>query len=287
MSRRTFVFGDMHGRHDSLARLLEHAGIIDDAGTRISDETVISIGDLINVTSMDQKMDEEIVRLSDEWVDLWIIGNHEAPLLWPHISFRGFWPTQVLRTEVNRRVMSGRIVPCDIVGHTLLTHAGIAEDFEFESADEADAAIFDVWANYNRYAYAKMGGYTTYEGYFDFGIPKGMLLDGVSDSRGGRAPVGGILWADWDEPKNRRFNQVMGHTPIKNGPELKEFPEDGTWHLNIDSAVKKGLLPSGVWLDENGDILEIVTPSVGDEFFSGEGEVEIMPGIREGDDNED
>lgn len=263
---RTFVVPDIHGRPDSLEALLLHAGVITEDGTRIRELEfecsgvfepfqVISIGDLLNATLSDVNGDEACL-LKSHWFDKLILGNHESGYVFENMGFNGYYPAPHLRDQYNQYVQSGHVVPSMLVGDTLLTHAGVHAFFEFGTALEAHVMIQDVWANYREYS-------ANWDEKFYFSdnieIPKALLLDAVSSKRGGGVPFGGILWADWAEPKNASFSQVMGHTPIKAGPVLTTYYGEDIFHLNIDCGAKKGLTPWGVWLDSDGRIDHVVT----------------------------
>lgn len=252
----TFVVPDIHGRIESLENLLLSAGVIDLDGERITDHQVVSIGDLANATLMDQNGDEACLLTARTWFDKLILGNHEAGYVFDGMSFNGYYPAPHLKSLYNSFYLDRFVVPALLVGNTLLSHAGVHEYYAFESAVEAYEAIWDVWENYREYS----EDYTQ-KFYFpeNVEIPKALLLDGVSSKRGGNVPMGGILWSDWGEKKNTKFSQVVGHTPIKDGPVWTRYWSKGIYTLNIDCAAKKGLTPWGVWLDADGDVLELVT----------------------------
>lgn len=255
---RTFVFGDIHGRYESLIRLLEAAGIVED-GKRVSDEyQVVSIGDLANVVAVDVNGDKEcLTALKDGLIDIALIGNHEAPLVFPTMNFSGFYRDPEIAAVYNHLERMGKLTCSMVIGETLLTHAGVHRFFDFQSAEEAHREIALVYGNWSRYN-------DDNEVKFHFPnaveIPKYMVLDAVSSKRGGGYPMGGILWADYDEPKNKHFSQIFGHTPTSKGPVYTEWQGTGIFHINIDTAAKKGLLPTGVWLDEDGRIEDYVRP---------------------------
>lgn len=271
---RYFVVPDLHGDGDALVSLLRAAGLSDDLGEPVGreDVMVISVGDLISGTARDWDADEDILRRAEPLVDVWIAGNHDAVYLlgFPHLDFNGFSPNPNIAAAVARWAKTGRVAPCARVGGTLISHAGVGRDFDFATAQEAQDAIERVWADPHDYIETRVRSARYVPGrVLTFGsgdrareVPAGMLLDGITDSRGGRAPYGGILWADWDEPKNPRFSQVVGHTAIAGGPVLAQRLRDGTFAVNIDTGVGKGGSPVGVWLDGEGEIIDFVT---GDE----------------------
>lgn len=273
---KTFVVPDIHGRYESLRALLYEAGCINDDDRR-TDEfewdflvrdgadpdrldkrcfRVVSIGDLANATHMDVNGDEQCLQKVVDWFDFLILGNHESGYLFDNMGFSGYYPAPHLKSLYNSLYRQGYIKPAVLVGQTLLTHAGVHEYYDFQSADEAYEAIYDVWENYSEYR-------DDYSQKFYFGrdieIPKALLLDGVSSKRGGSVPMGGILWSDWGEAKNTNFSQVVGHTPIKEGPVMTTYHSKGIFTLDIDCAAKKGLRPWGVWLDEFGVVQELIT----------------------------
>jgi hypothetical protein len=254
-----FVFGDMHGRWDCLEALLQEAGILDNHGQRISDDMVISIGDLINATVMDVNNDEEILRRSEGVVDYWILGNHEACYSYPHLAFNGFSPNPVIKTLYFEWLHKGKLVPAVSIANTLLTHAGVNKVFDFGSAEDAFDAIWDLWINYYEYANPIVGGSTSLSSDLWWGMSPSTLLDGIGSIRGGRSQIGGILWDDWSQPKNTRFSQIVGHTPHKEGPVLHRYLGSNVFTLNIDTAAKRGLSPWGVWVNSSGEIEDFVS----------------------------
>lgn len=252
----TFVFGDIHGRYESLIGLLKAAEILDENEERISDELVVSIGDLANVVQVDVNGDKECLRLLHEGkIDLSIVGNHEAGLIFPSMSFNGFYRDPEIQAVYNHLEREGKLAMSLLVGETLLTHAGIHKFFDFKSPQEAHEAITEVYENWS-----DLNNNNEERFYFEkqIEIPKYMIFDAVSGKRGGSYPMGGILWADWDEPKNNNFSQIFGHTPTSKGPIETHWRGTGVFHWNIDTAAKKGLLPCGVWLDEDGRITSVV-----------------------------
>jgi len=264
-----FVFGDMHGRWDFLEKLLQAAGIVDEDGDLAMDDIVVGVGDLINGTFMDTNNDTEIIERAKDYVDYWVVGNHDAVYSHPHLSFQGFTPSPVLQTEYNTWMRSGKLVPAVCVANTLITHAGVNAAFNFQTAGEAFDAITDVWEHYYEIANPVPGGSTPLGGepwqFKGRRYDRATLVDGIGFDRGGRAAVAGILWDDWSQPKNTNFSQVVGHTPIKSGPVLHRHLGSNEFTLNIDVGAKKGLTPYGVWINEVGEIESFVTVEVDDE----------------------
>lgn len=265
---RTLVLPDLHGNHEYLESLLIQSGALV-GGHRSKDIEVISIGDLINGTEEDQDDDAFICQLAQKWIDKIIIGNHETHLLNTCIStFEGAYESPFVQTEMNRLERQGKFVPALLIGDTLLTHAGVHADFMFPTATDAFMAIWDSFQNYweyiediknKRIVYSTKDAYRfTKKKHNDILVPRGALLDGVSTYRDGQEDRGGILWADHDEPKSRRFSQIFGHTPKLDGPILTRSIGTNVFSLNIDSGAKSGKLPWAVMVDEYGELVEFI-----------------------------
>lgn len=268
----TFVTPDIHGRPESLRALLWAAGVIDENGVRLPTKTLfnvpaefmsISLGDLANGVLKDANGDEECLLRADRdnWFDLLIMGNHEGGYIFDNLGFDGYVPVPPVKSLYRSMYMRGKVVPAALVGNTLLTHAGVVEEFQFITAREAFRAIMDVWERYNNSV-----NYDEKWEFARYGIPKPLILEAVAKKRGGNAPFGGILWADWREPKNFNFSQVHGHTPMPEGPVKTNFISNGTYTLNLDAGAKGGMEPWGVWLDAMGDVVEFVKADLGRDW---------------------
>lgn len=248
---RTFVVGDIHGRIHSLEKLLRKAQVINKAGKRrekMGECRIVSIGDLANAVLVDLNGDEECLKIAPEWFDVLLVGNHESGYVVPGMGFGGYYEAPHLKSLYNAYVRDGLVQPCLTIGNTLITHAGVVKEFDFADAGEARMAIREVWDDRNNEGADRITGHEAF------------LLRGVGRHRGGYMPFGGFLWSHWTEPKNRNFNQVVGHTTC--GPDLWTHKE-GTWALNIDSDVRRGQSVTGVWLDDEGQVEEIVTAKLG------------------------
>lgn len=253
----TFVVPDVHGRWTAVEMLLKKA--VEQARLRGQDYQIVSIGDLCNGTEIDQDNDSECLLKGQDIFTKLIMGNHESGYIFPNMGFGGYYEAPHVASMYRRLFHQGFVVPCLRLGNTLLSHAGVHAYFDFEDAEDAEAAIQDVWENYNRYRDDMTEKFCFTVDRQGIEIPKALLLDGVTKTRKGSSPIGGLIWADWSEPKNIRFSQVMGHTPIKQGPITTTYEGTGVFHLNIDAGAKGGLNPWGVWLDSDGRILEFVT----------------------------
>lgn len=238
----TFIVSDIHGDFAQLWSLLNKVGLIDDEENRTElgqNTRIISIGDLANATLKDIVSDELCLRAAPNWFDDLIVGNHESPYLWNSHDFNGYYPNPFLRSLYNNFYRCGFAKPAILIGNTLITHAGFAFK-DCETAQEAFNVIEYVRVNYP-------------------GTDKDFIFDAVGRHRGGRAYIGGIFWSDWNERKNKKFSQIVGHTPQLDGvPKLYERSSNDTFTLNIDTGVKAGGSPTGVWLDDAGKIIDII-----------------------------
>ncbi|HSG91169.1 MAG TPA: metallophosphoesterase [Pseudomonadales bacterium] len=64
---RVVAFGDVHGDHDALVRLLTHAGVIDETGAWIGGHThLVSLGDLLDRGPDSRTVMDLLMRLQDE-----------------------------------------------------------------------------------------------------------------------------------------------------------------------------------------------------------------------------
>ncbi len=237
----TFVVSDIHGNYGALWSLLNQQGLVDDTEerTELGKETfIVSIGDLLNAVLEDVTGDELCASVAETWFDKLIIGNHEWPYLYDTAGFAGYYPHPPLRMLYNMWRRQGFAVPALLVGDTLLTHAGWAFK-TYEHAHDTYAAIMHAWETYPDNDQAQ-------------------IFEAVGYARGGFAPNGGILWSDFrSEPKHKGFSQVVGHTPMPEGPILYERSSNGTFTLNIDCGCKGGGVPAGVWLDDEGQIVKL------------------------------
>jgi len=257
-----FLIPDLHGRPIALRALLFEAGIIDDEGQRVNrDDLVVSIGDLLNGTLKDNEGDKESLRLSDDWIDVLIVGNHEIEYIFPDMgmSFAGYYPDQDIISQYRSLYFQGKVVPALLFGETLVTHAGVIEYFDFPTALDAYDEINYAWQNLVRLTSSQEGEHYTFEfNGQESTLPVETLITAVSEDRGGAWPYAGILWSDWKEPKNTNFNQIVGHTPVKSGPVMHQHMGRGTFTLNIDCSAKSGADPVGAWISDDGFVLSYV-----------------------------
>jgi len=194
---KIFLISDCHGNIDGLLRALESKKIIDKHGNRQLERRhqVISIGDLANCVADSFDGDMACLGLVGNVIDSMLIGNHEMPYLDPENSFSGFRHFTELQHKINQLLDADLIGAAVLHDKTLISHAGLSAQLmsREDNAEYAFARIEDHWnaRNWN-YSWFNAVGY----------------------ARGGRHPIGGILWCDFDrEFLPTRFPQIVGHTP--------------------------------------------------------------------------
>ena len=222
----TFVVPDAHGAHEQVGRLLERAGIIDAIGRRVNhDVRVVQLGDLCNCTFNSIEDDLRCLERIGDWIDVYLVGNHEHPYFGGP-PFAGFHRNHRIDERLMELSHASVVQPSIAVDGVLVTHAGVSTRDGYTTADEADRNLRERWE----------------------ARPQGRPFSRIGSSRGGWDVRGGPLWADWSEPKCRKFSQVVGHTPGKEprwrGAPLRAQP----FLLCLDVGGKRGTELVGAWL---------------------------------------
>lgn len=231
-----FVIADAHGNADQVRGLLEQEGLPRPG------VAVVQLGDLANCVGDSEADDLEALDLVGGPIDLMLVGNHEHP----HFggpAFSGFWPHLTVKHRLHRLNAAGLIQPSFVVpghGHNagiLVTHAGVTsamnepthpEEGPWTTAEDADEELRWAWHSDPRYR----------------------VFSAIGPERGGRDGGGGILWADWREPKTPLFRQLVGHTV---GRDIRR-----KWRATcIDLGGGKGDRIAGAWI-VNGRIRVVV-----------------------------
>lgn len=232
-----YVIGDVHGNFANLRNLLLSIGAINEDNERINKDSlkVYCSGDLID-GAVNRDGDLLILDYAAEWFDKVAIGNHE----WAFLGGPNFGGARSKDRELMRRllVLERRklYVPAFMVENFLVVHAGLADRWGFRTEADALDAINFVW--------------DISESDED-DVP---MLDWIGPKRAGKwaNDTGGIFWLDWSESRNKKINQIVGHSTITSGPVSVEYPNEGTIHWNIDVGGKYGYGLGGV-LIENGE----------------------------------
>jgi hypothetical protein len=250
-----FVVADAHGHHELVTGLMKQEGLIDDSLARVTDDVVVQIGDLCNCVGRSIDDDLACLELAPEWFDVLLIGNHEHPYFGGP-RFDGFWRDPQVEHAI-RRLPWQAAFP---VGEFLVTHAGLGSSWGIAS-DGAKGAAWIVNNEWER------------------NPGRHPFFAQIGRDRGGLDESGGILWADWQEPKSTAgFSQIVGHTPgvvfrvqgqparIKDMKALgrdaddarfvdgrpEGFEPDEPFVLCIDLGGKHGERIGGAWIRETG-----------------------------------
>jgi hypothetical protein len=186
-SGRAFVVADAHGRHDLVEALLEQEGLLGDRNGTLT----IQLGDLCNCVASSIGADQECLRRAPEWFDVYLVGNHEHPYF-DEPAFSGYWRDPEILHLLRHYAARGLIRPCIEVGGVLVTHAGLTSRWGAlcETAEEAAAWLTTEWGSRTN----------------------AFVFSAIGRDRGGWDRSGGVLWADWREPKRGAFKQLVGHT---------------------------------------------------------------------------
>ena len=229
---KTLVIGDVHGDIWGLQGLLQSTGAIAADGTRNEGWRIIQLGDLIHGGRSDDPHSDDIgaLSLSLDVCDVLLLGNHELPHAYPWADFprfAGMHPMMSGTSSLLRKASSRMKVATSVEGW-LITHAGVASSFASGLPDHApDAAEF-----LNR-GFAERAASTV----------RVDLFDAVGRARGGREPVGGIFWLDWEDlcdQADTPWSQIVGHSPVKNHT-WRPFPERSPcsrhWCIDVGAAL--------------------------------------------------
>jgi hypothetical protein len=249
--KRTLVVGDVHGHHDRLQALLEQEGIIsfnqEKGGFYRNPELdvrVVHIGDIIQVDDEQAVNDETTLTYAfrHDWINDFIIGNHDRAIVDPKHAFQGFAPPLSTVTHmIMEMINKGRYVLASAAHGFLLTHAGLAPAQKFPNMPATTDPV-EMAAHLNSLDGPALLG-NKYIG----------VINGISSSRGGRrGETGGILWRDMSDDIDTRFNQIFGHTAqTRTGTTVqRENAVAKTEWFNIDIGGKSEARLAGIWLPE-------------------------------------
>lgn len=242
---KTLIVPDIHGHSLTLKGLLREAGVLDNQSNRVDGWRVVQLGDLANCVAEDIHGDLACLQTVGTWIDTMLVGNHEHPY-WGGPEFAGFWRYPDIEMQLRRIDREGHLAPAALVGaedDILVTHAGFVPTEGVESALEGFNFATEKWHEDR----------------------KGPLFSQIGVSRNGWAPVGGILWSGWEEQKAHEFNQIVGHTPQKNGVDRRDYA-NGKWSICIDIGAKRGRGATGIVIDEDGEMSFVETEMSGNHW---------------------
>jgi hypothetical protein len=269
---KALIVGDVHGRPKRLKALLIQAGIISPEGERIDHETkVIQLGDLIDANPYRTPvwLDHQIVTSADQWVDEFLWGNHERPIINGPV-FGGYARPEKMTLEMLAKWrQEGRYKLATHFDDHLITHAGLS-DLAFTGARTGSLKRYSPerlarWLNIQdaKHPHPKMLGHQ------DYGDPSNTwgMRDNIGHDRGGWDPFGGVLWRDsreglWPVP------QIFGHTSHQVAVEIEHSAELFGSEVTLKSYcidTSKHDRVSGIWLPS----LEVVTVDDTEDFLAG------------------
>lgn len=222
------LLADLHGNHPALTALMRAAGVISYTGERNPAVWVAQLGDLIHGGDDVTFADADTLTLAERSIDCQLVGNHEAPYLYPGApAFAGMHDPDgrpprhpYCQEQLDAWLAAGRWRAAVAVDGWLVTHAGLAPSFlqgpladpelvaacDEQRPAEVAAALAGV---INRRFVQRVSR-----------RERDPLFDAIGRARGGIAPVGGVLWCDWGELKREvrhagtPCGQVVGHTPM-------------------------------------------------------------------------
>lgn len=224
---RAFIVPDSHGRYDLVGGLLRQEGLLGAHFQRVDRSTlIVHLGDLINATSETIDRDLRCLRIAPDWLDVYLVGNHEYPYF-DGGGFRGYYRDAEIRERLRRFESRNLILPCVAIDGVLVSHAGLSSSRgrKWKTAEEFAEDALQRWRFNKRDA----------------------IFDACGVIRYGETLEGGILWADWNESKRMAFNQVVGHTRDKT---VRWRRRGDRWAVCIDIGAGRGDKIAGCWLED-------------------------------------
>lgn len=221
---RVFVIGDVHGQHKVLQQLLDKADIT-------PNDEILQIGDLCNCVESSIDNDLRCLDIANEYNMILLVGNHEHPYFGGN-KFYGFWWNTKLEKTIRSRIW----FPSSRFDDVLITHAGVTPYFaDVPDVKEMNLSLLERWVE----------------------DPTDEIFNAIGFARSSNphsSGYGGIFWSDWEEPKTSYYNQIIGHTPQRDGNIKTLKNHNNKWCMNIDVGVKwKQDNLAGVWLTSSPD----------------------------------
>ena len=220
---RTLIIPDVHNKAAKAEGMVRDAGPVD---------RVVFLGDYFD----DYDETPEDTRDTAKWLSsslgrddrVHLIGNHDLNYMTgnPNLRCSGY-------TREKYEIISGYGIPWERLrpfywlgggdgdGGWLCTHAGLSNDFYTEVG--GGAPVREVMEGAGR----------DLERVHDASHAPEFFRAGTS--RGGAAPVGGILWCDYSEFADvPGLRQVFGHT---RGSSVRRHADGGTEHICLDTVL--------------------------------------------------
>jgi hypothetical protein len=253
LTDNVFVIGDVHGHLDRLEALLKQegflvrcdecdAGLVPEFCGRAAHENEcnceVDCGECQGEGTVRARRDVTVVQLGDlghfghrgsptgdilcykyvtvnRWCDIVLWGNHDRASIDGAHHATDFMQVSEANHYIKILREEGRMqVAFDAHGF-LITHAGLAAAFEYQSIPEGivrdDPGMIADWLNDEDDKYIEQ---------FDKGFGRPLefdesaiaVINAIGARRGGRVPTGGILWRDINESLYDGFRQIFGHS---------------------------------------------------------------------------
>lgn len=293
MTPPVLAIGDVHGKVDCLEALLRQEGLLDrctrcdGSGEMLSgyapgpvdfdgpypqnclkchgegwartdkEATVVQIGDLGHF-GIDGSPTGDLLCYKyawQGWIDIVLWGNHDRAMISKGThDFKGFIPNYEAGAFQADLCFANRMRTAYNAHGWLLTHAGLAAAFKYQSVSDdlkEDIDLFVNWINDNDREYLQkeeLAGDSNVIG----------IVNAVSRHRGGSSNIGGILWRDSNKEKlYTKWPQVFGHTARRNHkPMIYPYAKSDLKAYNIDIGGKPSKMEpganclAGIWLPE-------------------------------------
>lgn len=228
-----FVVADAHGNAQQVLDLLELAGAYPAEKNR---PFVLQLGDLANCVASSTRDDLEALDLVHAGViDLMLVGNHEHPYFGGG-GFGGYWPDPEVRRSLLKIAARGGLRAAFAWDDILVSHAGLTSYWLRE---------FGAW-EWSAEQIAERTNATWEQD------PRALIFNACGRRRGGWYVEGGILWADWKEPKPRGLKQLVGHTV---GQDIRR--RAGATCIDLGGGKMSNRI-AGAWIREGGEIEVVI-----------------------------
>ena len=211
---KILVFSDVHNRHQTIHKIVEkHKDEVD---------LIISLGDWLD--NFGEKIEDvtQTVKLLKSLLQndkfIWVAGNHDLWYCHPKSQWVKCSGNTVEKAEIFKKIMGEDAFKYRLYydsGDFLFSHAGI---HPYLLPPEGYS---EKWLEER----CKTARIKLESGQYDSFLTAGY-------SRGGREPIGGITWQDWDDDfiPVPGLNQIVGHTirwdekvDIKRGQESTNY----------------------------------------------------------------
>lgn len=229
------VLSDLHSRRAKVEEALTKVGVLVD-GVRQPGFQIVQVGDAVSAGygMLEAEFYEWWTGLLED-DDVELVGNHEAPILWPYddrFKFYGYEAGDMgtagcdpaLKPLVLARQDRYRVAHA--VDDWLITHAGVMRRFQANTADATAIVLNACWDDH-------MGPYDAHP----------WVMCPICDN------TRGVLWVrdlEKSGSEARHLKQIFGHTP--DGPTLGG---GGTiWNIDTPRIVPAGEAADGAGRDE-------------------------------------